>query len=187
MRKIEPDLVAWIDKKLAGNGLAKLAVETKDSRMLFGLAAEACVGIVESGGNNSGPLVRLLQDTIGKPEKEPWCMAFVQSCLAYSELKIGVMSPIYPSEHCMTVWNSSPPDQRVKSSPLKYAIIIWKQDNSSAGHTGITLEVNPGQWFKSVEGNTGADGGRDGDGVYYKHRNWNRAGSLLRVGFLKPF
>ena len=187
MRKIEQDLIEWLDKKLAGNGLAKLALETKDARLLFGLAAEACVGIVEKGGNNDGPLVRLLQDTLGKPEREPWCMSFVQSCLAYAEKKTGVISPIFASEHCQTVWNKTPEVQRVKTSPLKYAIVVWRYEGTSSGHTGIVLECDYRQWFRSVEGNTNGDGSRDGDGVYYKRRDWIRNGSLVKMGFLKPF
>ena len=46
------------------------------------LAAEACVGIREQGGNNKGPLVELMQKTVdGKAQAEAWCMAFVQSML----------------------------------------------------------------------------------------------------------
>jgi hypothetical protein len=37
------------------------------------------------------------------------------------------------------------------------------------GHVGIIKEVRQGVII-SVEGNTGADGGRDGDGVYTKKR-----------------
>ncbi len=187
MRQIEPALVDWIDAKLVGNGLAKLALETKDARLLFGLAAEACVGIVESGGNNNGPLVKLIQDTIGKPEREPWCMAFVQSCLAYAELKTNIRSGIYASEHCVSVWNQTPEILRVRSSPLKYAIVIWRKDNSNSGHTGLVLETDRRQWFKSIEGNSAVDGSRDGDCVGYHHRDWIRNGNLARIGFLKPF
>ena len=123
MRHIEPDLIKWIDAKLAGHGLAQLAMENNDARLLFGLAAEACVGIVESGGNNNGPLVRLLQSTIGKPEKEPWCASFVQSCLAYAEYKTGEVSAVFATEHVQTMWNKTPEIIRVKTFPLKYAIV----------------------------------------------------------------
>ncbi len=187
MRQIETALVDWIDAKLAGNGMARQAEATKDARLLFGLAAEACVGIVESGGNNNGPLVRLIQSTIGGPEREPWCAAFVQSCLAYAELKTGQRSPIFATEHVQTMWNETPTVMRVKTSPLKYAIIVWRHGDTSSGHTGIVIEAALPKWFKSVEGNTNGDGSRDGDGVYYKHRDWIRNGSLIKLGFLKPF
>lgn len=187
VREIEPELVEWFDWKLSGNGLAKLAIENKDARLVFGLSAESAVGITESGGNNDGPLVRLFQKTIGKAEREPWCMALVMACLAYAEHKTGAYSPVFPSEHCQTVWNKTPVVMRVKTSPLKYAIVIWRYEGSSAGHTGIVVETDYRQWFRSIEGNTNSAGSREGDGVYYKKRDWIRNGSLVRMGFLKPF
>lgn len=185
MRKIEQKMVNFIDAKLAANGLAQHAIDVKDARLVFGLAAESCVGIKESGGNNKGPMVELMQETIGNAEREAWCMAFVQTCLAYAELKTGVVSPIFASEHCRTVLTNSH-DQLVKTSPLKYAIIIWGHDGSSSGHTGVLTENNRESYMHTVEGNTGSDM-RDGDGVFYKKRDWVRTGNLVRLGFLKPF
>lgn len=187
MRKIEPKMIEWLDEKLKSNGLAEEAMATKDARLLFSLSAEACVGIRETGGNNSGPMVRLLQDTIGTPDREPWCMSFVQTCLAYAEVKTGLRSPIYSSEHCMTVWKETPAPFRVKASPLRGAIAIWNYEGTSNGHTGIVLEGYYRKYFNTVEGNTNKAGSREGDGVYYKKRMWWRDGSLVRVGFLKPF
>lgn len=187
MRQIETALVDWLDAKLAGNGLAQHALETKDARLIFGLAAESCVGIRESGGNNMGPMIRLLQDTIGKPEKEPWCAAFVQSCLAYAELKTGERSPVFATEHVQTMWRETPEIARVKAFPLKYAIVCWRYDGTSNGHTGIVTEHNRQSTMRTIEGNTNGDGSREGDGVYYKQRDWIRNGSLIRMGFLKPF
>jgi len=186
-RNLEQELVRWIDEKLKSNGLAQQAIKDKDARLVFGLAAESLVGVYEQGGNNNGPMVRLIQETIGGADREPWCMALVQSCLAYAELKTGAKSPIVSSEHCMTVWNDTPKTSRVKTLPKRYAIIIWVNGKGPAGHTGILLEPSPRKTFTSVEGNTGSDGSRDGDGVYYKTRDWFRSGSLKRVGFLKPF
>lgn len=187
MRQIETALVDWIDAKLAGNGLAQLALKEKDARLLFGLAAESMVGIYETGGNNQGPLVRLIQDTIGRAEGEPWCAAYVQSCLAYAELKTGEVSPIFPTEHVQTMWNKTPMIARVKMFPLKYAIICWRYDGTSNGHTGVVLEHNRQTKIRTIEGNTNKAGSREGDGVYYKTRDWIREGSLIKMGFLKPF
>lgn len=186
-RKIEEELVRWIDLKLQLNGLAQKAIEDKDARLLFGLAAESMVGIYEQGGNNNGPMVRLIQQTIGSADREPWCCSFVQSCLAYAELKTGKESHVAHTEHVMTMWNQTPKILRVKVRPLKYAIVCWNYEGTASGHTGVVLESFYQKWFRTIEGNTGADGGRDGDGIYYKKRNWYRDGKLVRVGFLKPF
>jgi hypothetical protein len=180
-------MIAWLDAKLSGNGLAQHAIAEKDARLVFGLAIESCVGIVESGGNNNGPLVRLIQRTIGGAEREPWCASLVQTCLAYAEQKTGIISPIFATEHCRTMWQSTPQSQRVKASPLKYAIVVWGTEGASTGHTGVVIEAFNPQWFRSVEGNTGSGSVREGDGVYLKKRDWIRTGSLVRLGFLKPF
>lgn len=184
-------MVDFLDAKLSSNGLAQHAIDVKDARLLFGLAAESCVGIRENGGSNKGPMVELIQKTIGRAEGEPWCMSFVQTCLAYAELKTGVKSPVIPSEHCRTTWTATAKSLRVKARPGRYAIVVWGYEGKSSGHVGIVLEAayrnNVGTTFTTVEGNTNGRGEREGDGVYFKTRDWFRTGSLVRLGFLKPF
>lgn len=191
MRKIEQKMIDFIDQKLAGNGAAQEAILKRDARAIFIYACEACVGIREVGGNNKGPMVELIQETIGRAEREAWCMAFIQTCLAYAENKSGQISPIAASEHCMTVWRSTPPKQRVKTFPLPGAIIIWKKGSTDSGHTGAVSEWR-GQSFEAIEGNTeqGILGGkveRDGGGVYMTERKATGTGMMKVVGFLKPF
>ena len=196
MKKIEPKMVEFLDGKLAGNGLAQLAIANKDARTLFRLAAQACVGIREEGGNNEGPLVELIQETIGGHSKEAWCMAFVQTCLAYAELKTGITSPVYVSEGCAQVWSGTDKKQRVKLIPAAGAIVIWgkydKKGKYLGGHTGIVDHVD-GQYFYPFEGNTtsGITGKeevvRDGGGVYYTKRRFAGQGNMKVRGFIKPF
>lgn len=190
-RELHSGLATWLDKKLAGNGLAQQALKDRMPRALFVQALSACVGIRETGGNNKGPLVELIQETIGSANREAWCMSFVQSGLAYVEFKLGVQSPIAVSEHCMTVWNSTPKLQRVLYSPLSGAICIWKHGAGPSGHTGIITSADE-NFMELVEGNTesGVAGGkveRDGGGVYFTHRSRRGTGNMKVVGFLKPF
>ncbi len=193
MRKLSPELVKYFDKKLATNGMAQDAIDKGDARALFLLAAQSAVGIKESGGNNHGPLVELMQKTVdGSADAEPWCMGFVQTCLAYAEAKTGIQSPIIPSEHCLTVWNTTRQAMRVKELPLPGAIIIWRHGSTTMGHTGIVVGTD-GNIMRAVEGNTesGDDGGgkvlRDGGGVYSTIRSIRGSGNMSVVGFLKPF
>jgi CHAP domain len=191
IREIEPKMLQFIDAKLASNGLAQFVIKEKDARSLFVLAAEACVGIREKGGNNEGPMVELIQETIGRAEGEPWCASFIQTCLAYAELKCGVVSPIYPTEHVMTMWRETPAIQRVKISPKRGAIVCWKKGASDSGHTGVVIEPYLSHLFV-VEGNTeaGLESGevvRDGGGVYRTKRGKNGTSAMKIVGFLKPF
>lgn len=191
-RKITDKAFQYIDEKLKHNGAAQDAILRKDARSLLIYASEACVGIREQGGNNRGPLVQEIQKTAdGKAQGEAWCMAFVQTMLAYVERKLGVKSPIANGEHCMTVWNQTPKAQRVKMIPLPGAIIIWKKGTTQNGHTGLVMEF-AGKTFEAVEGNTeqGIVGGtveRDGGGVYRTQRNATGTGTMKVVGYLKPF
>lgn len=190
-RKLEPKLIQYIDNRLSGNALAAKAIIEKDARLIMRLAAQACVGIREVG-NNRGPLVSLIQDTVGGPDPVAWCMSYVMSCIAYAELRTGKKSPIIATEHCMTCWNDSPKEMRVKRIPLGGAIIIWRHGSGPSGHTGI-VDSCDGETFWAYEGNTG--GGtdpngkiiREGDGVYYTHRPFGDMGDMKLIGFLKPF
>lgn len=186
MRKIEKPMLAWIDAKLAGNGLAQKAIADKDARLVFRLAAEACVGIKEEGGNNRGTLVSLMQDTVGGPDPTAWCMSAVQTWISYAERRTGIASSIYASEHCQQVWINTPKIMRVKKIPAAGAIVIWKRGNTSSGHTGVMLEWL-GNKFNSVEANTGSQSMSDGDGVFYKTRAAKQTGNLRVLGFLRPF
>lgn len=191
-RKIEPAMVAFIDKKLEGNGLAAEAIAKKNPRALMVCAAQACVGIREVGGNNTGPMVTLIQETVGGPDHVAWCMSFVMTIIAYAEHKTGIKSPLPASEHCLTVWNSTPPDQRVKLLPLAGAIAIYRHGSSSNGHTGI-VESTDGNTIWNYEGNTESGVGpggkieRDGGGIYHTHRDLHPSGEMRLMGFLRPF
>jgi hypothetical protein len=191
-RELENKMIEFLLAKLEGNGLFVDAVKKKDARTIFLLAAEACVGIRESGGNNKGPLVELMQKTIGGASAEAWCMSGVQTWLGFAEYCTGVKSPVAVSEHCLTVWNNTPKEQRVKSIPGPGAIAIWRHGLTQSGHTGVVrawLE----KIFKAVEANTESglksNGAvvRDGGGVYDTERSSSGSGSMKLVGFLKPF
>lgn len=195
-RKLEPELVRFFDGKLRTHGLAQEAMLKRDARTLMRLAAQVCVGIREEGGNNRGHMVELIQETVGGHSAEAWCMSFVQSCIAYAELKTGVKSPIIVSESCAQVWTDTPQAWRVKHTPLAGAVVIWGHYNSqgkyAGGHTGI-LDSCDDEIFFAYEGNTtgGIGAGdkviRDGSGVYYTRRKRDGDGDMHVRGFLIPF
>lgn len=192
MRQIKPELIEFLDKKLEKNGLAQMALKNKDARTLFRLAAESCVGITELSGRNDGKMVRLLQETYGSASGEPWCMALVQSCLAYAEVKCKVKSPVTASELCTHVWNTTPKKQRVKLLPLAGAIAIWQDVGKSTGHTEIVISCD-GKTFSAVGGNTsgttkpGEAVNRDGNACVYTVRSMKSSAKRKLLGFLRPF
>lgn len=191
-RQIEPKMVEYLDTKLALNGAAQLAISEKDARSIFFYAMEACVGIKEIGGNNRGPLVELIQETVGKAGREAWCMALIQTCIAYAELKSGIKSRFPVTEHCLTAWELAPKELHVLYFPLRGALAIWQHGTSADGHVDMFTEGTP-VWFKGVGGNTNTginEGGkivRDGGGVHHVKRNMAGDGDMRLKGFLKPF
>lgn len=193
IRNIQPKMVDWLRGKLDGMGLFHDALKRKDARAIYLLANQACVGIREEGGNNRGPLVELMQRTLGGADREAWCMSAQQTCVAFAEEVTGVKSLLHASEHCMTVWRETPRIMRVQTIPLPGAMTIWKHGGSDAGHTGCTGTYTPKtRSFESFEGNTesGMANGkveRDGGGFYLTRRSVNGAGTMHLQGWLKPF
>lgn len=193
-REIEDVMFNYLDALLEFNGFAQMAIKTNNPRALLVEAAKVCVGIREETGKNDGPMVELLQKTIGDADGESWCMSFVQTCIAYVERKMNVTSPIAASEHCLTVWNTTPKKCRVVHRPLPGAVIIWKHGSGPAGHTGIVLDYGiHGDTFDAIEGNTESGISesdeivREGGGVYATRRGKRGSFTMRIVGFLKPF
>lgn len=193
MSHLQPEMIAYLDKKLKDNAMAKYAIDKRLPRILMVQAASACVGIREKTGHNDGPMVELIQKTIGGASGESWCMSFVQTCAAYAALKCRVPTKLFESEHCLTVWAESPKTQRVHFVPLTGAVAIWQHGETQNGHTGIVIGVAESV-FHAVEGNTeaGADDPdgrviREGGGVYFTNRKMSGQGNMKLVGFLKPF
>lgn len=191
-RHIQPQMVAFIDEKLKGNGAAQEALKAKDARAVFVYAMEACVGIREVGGNNSGPMVELIQKTIGNACREAWCMAAQQTGIAYAEVKCGIKSDFPATEHCLTAWRTSPPDKIIKVNPRRGDVAIWQHGMSDSGHTGCLLEtLTP--YYVMAEGNTeaGLDPKgrveRDGGGFYRTQRFMFSKGDMNLLGFIRPF
>ena len=195
-RKISTDAVSLLDGLLSKDRLSIDAQLNGDSRRLFVQAALACLGIKEVG-KNGGEEVTLFQKTVGLNAGDAWCMCFVQTCLAYAELKTKKPSPLVASGACMAVWVGAGEVQRVKHIPLAGAVAIWQHTSDSGpGPTGIVLNCD-GVSFHAIEGNTSkgyADlQGRvgQGDGVRYTHRRFDlfnpERGDMQLRGFIKPF
>ena len=186
MRKIRLELVQLIDFKINNPNEVQLCITNKQPRKLMMMAARACIGFTEQGGNNKGRFVELVQKTIdGVAKSEPWCMCFVQSMIAYAEYKTGIKSNLYTSESCMSTWRKTPALNRVKNIPAPGAIVIWQKEQSDFGHTGFVFDFR-GDEMTTVEGNTGTDM-RDGDGVYERLRTTKPEGKIHIVGYLIPF
>lgn len=193
-RQIEPEMVSYIEERLEKNGLYKQAILSKDARTIFWLAATACVGIKEKTGNNDGRMVELIQETVGGHDGEPWCVALIQTCLAFAELKTGAHSPLPVTESSRELWELAPHDQHVKYIPLPGAIEVWADVGKYTGHGEVVIACD-GEVLHNVGGNTtgttnpNSQVNREGNGCFYTVRDFLHPDtpSRKRLGFLKPF
>jgi hypothetical protein len=198
MRRNIPDrLFEIFENRLAHSNQAANCIINNDARGLLVEAARAMIHLQETDGENRSAEIDMMHRVTGVGMGEPWCMSFVQSCLAYVERRVGVASPLTLSAACVTVWNSSPKEMRVKSIPLAGAIVIWKNvDNPNRGHTGFVMDCD-GTSLKTIEGNTSPSNDpnsavdSDGDGVFMCHRRWDLfnpdSNRKILLGALKPF
>ena len=96
------------------------------------------------------------------------------------------------TEHCLTLWNSTPLEQKVKISPLAGAIAIWRHGTTTNGHTEIVLDCDESIFF-AIGGNTSGvvdpskPVSREGNGVFYTKRSRFGEGDMHLMGFIKPF
>lgn len=152
--------------------------------------ARRFVGVHEDEQDNTGEMVERFQKEVdGKAQGEPWCMAFVQFCVAETTRKTGIRSNLYRSESCMETWNKSPVLMR-RTKPEPGNIIIWRRSGTVVlGHAGIVVGISSPAVYQTIEGNTSRGFGieREGDGVYLKKRTLTGTQIFIPVGFLQPF
>lgn len=183
-RDLHPKLKMFLDHEISSRKIDLGSKSLVDSLII---TAEALVGIHEEGGNNKGSIVELLQETIGKAEREPWCMSTMQSVIAYVEQVKGAVSSLIATEHCMTLYNASV--KRSLSVPSKGSLILWNYLGTSNGHVGIVHSLYSKTVVWTIEGNTGAGDGvvREGDGIYKKKRSVLSSDKMIVKGFIKVF
>jgi hypothetical protein len=162
--------------------LVKLIAKNEPLRLKAYKHAVALVGVMERGGNNTGPVVDKIIKANGGVIGEPWCgdtMAFVYR-LAGSK----AVTRAWAAVALMLVVGV-----RRTSKPLRGDIVRYRFD-----HTGMFVRwlkpgdegyTRPGD-FEAIEGNTGAtgavsDSATGGDGVYRKVRNRDLVSDFLRV------
>lgn len=144
-----------------------MSAEKADNVGLVKTAAKY-VGIKESG-QNSGYWVERFQASVQAPKGSPWCAAFVSFVLdeiGNTVVKIrSALSQRYITRNSVKAKHVAKGYKKIGPGWLA----IWKLAGTYKGHIGIVVKwgENSGS---TIEGNTGPDGGRDGDGVYLKSR-----------------
>jgi hypothetical protein len=163
--------------------------------LLLAWMAENYVGVVESRPNG-GPLVERFQRAAdGKAQGEPWCVAFVQFCVArvddyFAKLPVPNVHHALPiTEWSIGMWRLAPAMHR-HTVPCVGDVVIWQNNkNKGTGHAGIVVGFD-GDVVLTVEANTSpgdkADQ-REGDGVWKKRRANGDIPGFTRLGYVSPW
>lgn len=180
-RTLPPELRTFIDSKVSP------LIETWPLEGAFVAAARAFEGVTETGGDNKGPVVELLQKVISHPVQQSWCLDFVQGCVAYVEARFNIRCPLPPTELVAALWDQSPRELRVVEG-RPGDIVLWQVPGTLHGHCGIIVGTDSLR-YRTLEGNTSEAHTieRNGDGVYEKFRARGGSKSFIELGVLRPF
>lgn len=134
--------------------------------------AQTLVGIVEQGGNNTGPMVDKIIHENGGDIGEPWCGDTVAYCYRHAGSKAVTRS-------WAMAWATG--GRRRISSPLPGDIVEY-----TFQHTGIVERVLSSGEIQVIEGNTGSSGAVSDsssghDGVKRKVRSTGLVRGYYRV------
>lgn len=119
------------------------------------------MGIVELTGKNDGPEIKRMLAICGLPEGNPWCAAMIALALVLNE-KV-------PPNQC--AWSPSyfPRDRVIWEKGQRHLIPagsiagLWFKNLNRIGHVLVVLHDTGRGWVLCFEGNTNADGSRDGN------------------------
>jgi hypothetical protein len=150
--------------------------------------AKGEVGKREIGGNNRGPHVDKYETAswVGPHDVEPWCASFVcwvvREALEGFDTPEGFTRPTTPGAWDFERWAWDERNHGVLlfKPPQSFTpgdIVVFKKS-----HIGIVdFTSNKERYVHTIEGNTGASGSRDGDGVYTKVRSSDSFRSVIRL------
>jgi len=151
------------------------------------------VGVREEGGNNCGPRVREYQEaTWLTPGPWPWCAAFVDWCVREWVSQIGPKDLVF-GKWTPEAWRPRTAgafDLEKWAKDRKLPVLGPKSDADPGdivvfdmSHCGIIVGDHPANslFLETVEGNTGSQNQRDGDGVWRKKRSRTMVRSIIRI------
>ena len=187
MRKIPNELADMMRARIPLTDSELAHIEAKH---IFRMAAAALEGTRELTGKNDGRTVELIQKTVGLSKGDPWCMAAVQSALAFAEKWSGKSSGIASGGHCLTVHKDSPGAQIAKADVMSGDIIIYRHGQTTNGHAESIITMTAWMVAFTMGGNTSPGPGieREGDGEFFRMRSLtNPIGTMGIHGILRPF
>lgn len=143
------NILAWTDPKNSVRVNALL------------IAAYLCDKLkVKELGNNRGAWVEEFQRDAMVPPGSPWCACMVSYCLhraGWKDFPVG--------KAAVRNWVSWATKRgRLTKKPERGDLFCWLNANQT-GHIGFIVAANP-VFITTIEGNSNAAGGREGDGCY---------------------
>ena len=155
--------------------------------------AIAEVGVLEvPPHSNRGPRVDEYAIAVGLNRKDalPWCAAFVYWCFAQAATRADKKNPLPKTAGVLKHWRAAEKLAGVRIVKNAAAVanptlvepgFVFAMDfGRGVGHMGFVAEVT-GSQLVTIEGNTGADGTREGVGVF--RRTGRRVGNI-NLGFV---
>lgn len=138
------------------------------------------VGVREERRNRGKVIDQYNVDIGHDPFKgDPWCCTFVCAMFRRAADQLGIRNPAPLTAGCWNIDQRSP--ARVKTKvPTPGAIFLLKGHR----HTGLVVDVLPGEWLRTIEGNTNDGGSPEGDGVYDRRRKFSEIELYLDFGLI---
>jgi len=153
--------------------------------------SEEFVGVTEKGGNNKNftnkELKQMLVDAGWKPG-QAWCSFMVKGLLDHCDIPNDVTgwSPTSYNKKDV-IYTDGKFKQKFEEDDILVMSLSYnkfknvKSRYKAIGHTGVVKTVREKNVI-TYEGNTGDDGGRDGDGFYKKVRPLTKNLHITRYG-----
>ena len=147
------------------------------------------VGVMEVPlGSNDGPEVRAYLKSVGLPEGNAWCVAFLYFCFNKASQELGIQNPMFKTGGVLRLWQKTDTHRKIifpkyvdNPSLIKPGFIFVISTGGGFGHAGIVEKVE-GAFITTIEGNTNDDGSRNGIGVFRRVRK--RKMNSINLGFI---
>ena len=141
-------------------------------------SAQSQIGIQEiPKGSNAGPDVEKYLKSVGLSKGYAWCMAFVYWNVQQAATKLAVSNPLKKTAGVMDQWNHTATKKVVIPSPGAIFIMDFSH---GVGHTGFVEKVE-GNLIHTIEGNTNADGSREGYEVARRVRKISQIKGFIQI------
>lgn len=161
------------------------------------------VGIKETGVNegwDNEEYQNFMRNILHHKKGDAWCVyaAIYPWLVAYSQYDSTIVDRLLKLFNPLAKGfynNAKKAGLTIDMNPGKGDIVIWlyyiKGKATINGHAGIVIEGLSDNHFKTYEGNTNAEGGREGESTAYKVRKYITTPAkdytgLVIHGFIKP-